>query len=92
MIQSKPNFMRPFVTMMSVVAFVITIVPVHAHSDRPESFADLAEQLSPAVVNISTTTVIENNNNFVPQFPPGSPLRIFWMISEIAAGNAKLKP
>jgi len=77
MIQSKPTFMRPFVTMMSVVAFVITIVPVHAHSDRPESFADLAEQLSPAVVNISTTTVIENNNNFVPQFPPGSPFEDF---------------
>ncbi|NBQ83381.1 MAG: serine protease, partial [Alphaproteobacteria bacterium] len=77
MIQSKPNFMRPFVTMMSVVAFVITIVPAHAHGDRPDSFADLAEQLSPAVVNISTTTVVENNNNFAPQFPPGSPFEDF---------------
>ena len=40
----------------------------------PASFADLAERLMPAVVNISTTqTVVTRSNPFPFQFPPGSP-------------------
>ena len=40
----------------------------------PESFADLAEELMPSVVNISTTTtVVQNTNPFPFEFPPGSP-------------------
>ena len=40
----------------------------------PTSFADLAEELMPSVVNISTTTTITTNTNPFPfQFPPGSP-------------------
>ena len=41
----------------------------------PESFADLAEKLSPSVVNISTTTIIERKTREMPSFPPGSPLK-----------------
>ena len=42
---------------------------------RPDSFADLAEKLMPAVVNISTTQTVRTttNNQFPFQFPPGSP-------------------
>ena len=40
----------------------------------PESFADLAENLMPAVVNISTTQTVKTTSNQFPfQFPPGSP-------------------
>ena len=40
----------------------------------PESFADLAERLTPSVVYISTTqTVVTNVNPFPFKFPPGSP-------------------
>ena len=40
----------------------------------PDSFADLAEQLMPSVVNISTTQTITTKANPLPfQFPPGSP-------------------
>ena len=40
----------------------------------PGSFADLAEELMPSVVNISTTTTIVTQSNPFPfQFPPGSP-------------------
>lgn len=42
----------------------------------PESFADLAERLSPAVVNISTSQTVkrqERDSVPVPEFPPGSP-------------------
>lgn len=47
----------------------------------PESFADLAEELLPAVVNISTTQVIEQEERRGPeffQFPPGSPFEEFF--------------
>ena len=49
----------------------------HAKS-APESFADLAEKLSPSVVNISTTTIIERKTREMPSFPPGSPFEDFF--------------
>jgi serine protease Do len=42
----------------------------------PNSFADLAEQLMPSVVNISTTQTVKTTSNANPfpfKFPPGSP-------------------
>lgn len=46
----------------------------------PLSFADLAETLSPAVVNISTTqkAVIRQDLPALPQFPQGSPFQDFF--------------
>ncbi len=44
----------------------------------PDSFANLAEILSPSVVNISTTTIIEDRKNNLPSFPPGSPFEEFF--------------
>jgi serine protease Do len=45
----------------------------------PESFADLAEGLLPAVVNISTTqTLPASRGPDMPQFPPGSPFEEFF--------------
>ncbi len=48
-------------------------------TQKPDSFADLAERLSPAVVNISTATLIDGGNEFdLPQFPKGSPFEEFF--------------
>lgn len=45
----------------------------------PDSFADLAEKLLPAVVNISTTqSVTMEDRPGVPHFPPGSPFEDFF--------------
>lgn len=45
----------------------------------PESFADMAEQLLPSVVNISTTQTVEGNAGIeLPQLPPGSPFEEFF--------------
>ncbi|PHQ66292.1 MAG: serine protease, partial [Sneathiella sp.] len=45
----------------------------------PESFADLVEPLSPAVVNISTTQTIEaNKGGAFPQLPKGHPFEDFF--------------
>ena len=39
----------------------------------PESFADLAEQVTGAVVNISASTTVEARNRTLPQLPQGTP-------------------
>lgn len=50
-----------------------------AQSGAPDSFADMAERLLPAVVNISTTTTLGGERGpQMPQFPPGSPFEEFF--------------
>ena len=66
-----------------MTAFVALLVVLGGQSaasaERPDSFADLAEKLSPAVVNISTTMVVNGNNRpQMPQFPEGSPFEDFF--------------
>ncbi len=54
--------------------FFINYSFISLTKETPVSFADLAEELMPSVVNISTTqTVVTNTNPFPFQFPPGSP-------------------
>ena len=55
----------------------------------PDSFADLADKLSPSVVNISTTTVIEQRNREMPSFPPGSPFEDFFKQFEKPNGKKR---
>ncbi len=45
-----------------------------AAQSRPDSFADLAERLSPAVVNITTTQLVSQVAGPDFNLPPGSPL------------------
>lgn len=60
------------------LALMLASLPAHARS-APDSFADLAEKLLPAVVNISTTQVIEGRGGpQMPQLPPGSPFEEFF--------------
>ena len=68
---------------INIVIMVLVVVfnlPVQARS-APESFANLAEKLLPAVVNISTTAVAKQRPGKkpeLPQFPPGSPFEEFF--------------
>ena len=59
----------------TLIIILIVLFSQSANAKNPpESFADLAEDLMPSVVNISTTqTVRTSANNFPFQFPPGSP-------------------
>ncbi len=65
-----------------VVAAFLLLLPASpgVAKDAPASFADLAEKLLPAVVNISTTQTIKNPERTpeMPQFPPGSPFEDFF--------------
>ena len=69
------RFVRPM-----VMAFAIIFVSTNLFaSERPDSFADQVEKLSPAVVNISTTTIVNDGQAMdMPQFPPGSPFEEFF--------------
>jgi serine protease Do len=52
---------------------ILSVEPAFARS-APASFADLAERLSPAVVNISTSQTIDRSRRRgVPDMPEGSP-------------------
>jgi serine protease Do len=44
----------------------------------PESFADLAEQVSPSVVNITTSALVAAASDGAPMVPPGSPFEEFF--------------
>lgn len=60
-------------------SFARDVLPLQ---NAPSSFADLAEQLLPSVVNVSSTQKMEEMNNEnpleIPQFPPGSPFEDFF--------------
>ena len=58
-----------------ILFFLIIINFSFVHSKPvPDSFADLADNLMPSVVNISTTQTVRTTTNQFPfQFPPGSP-------------------
>ena len=55
--------------------FFFLILKIEGQAKNPpSSFADLADELMPSVVNISTTQTIKTQANPFPfQFPPGSP-------------------
>src|SRR5690242_1663723 len=62
-----------------LVATLLVASPAFARA--PDGFADLAQRLLPAVVNISSTTVSRERAQRgpeVPQFPPGSPFEEFF--------------
>ncbi|WP_397542853.1 Do family serine endopeptidase [Roseovarius salis] len=56
----------------------LIIAQAIAAQARPESFADLAEKVSPAVVNITTSTVVSQGTGPSPIVPEGSPFEDFF--------------
>ncbi|WP_127115493.1 Do family serine endopeptidase [Shimia sediminis] len=54
---------------------------------RPESFADLAEQISPAVVNITTSTTVAGRTGPQGIVPEGSPFEDFFREFQDRDGN-----
>ena len=76
--------------LLVIYSFFLFFTVSIAHSNSvPESFADLAEKLSPSVVNISTTTVIEQKSREMPSFPPGSPFEDFFKQFEKPGGKKR---
>src|SRR5512147_2967852 len=62
-----------------LIAVVVLLPGAALARTAPDSFADLAASLLPAVVNVSTTQVIEGHPGIeLPQLPPGSPFEEFF--------------
>ena len=84
------GFIRKSSNLLVIYSFFLFFTVSIAHSSSvPESFADLAEKLSPSVVNISTTTVIEQKSREMPSFPPGSPFEDFFKQFEKPGGKKR---
>ncbi len=64
----------------ATLLFLVMMASASAQAESfPGSFANLAEKLLPAVVNISTTQVIKGRSGpTMPQLPPGSPFEEFF--------------
>ena len=84
------GLIRKSSNLLFIHSFFLFFTVSIAHSNSvPESFADLAEKLSPSVVNISTTTVIEQKSREMPSFPPGSPFEDFFKQFEKPGGKKR---
>ncbi len=71
-------FMAQLIALLAVLALAL---PAFADNpqERPVSFADLAEAVSPAVVNITTSTRMASQlDRGGPQMPEGSPFQEFF--------------
>ena len=78
---AKPGKTGLFAGVVTLVAGVAVFLSgtVAGARGAPESFADLAEALSPAVVNITTSqTVAGRSDEQMPIVPEGSPLEDFF--------------
>ena len=68
------KFNKKFINFTFIIILLIFPISLSEAKNTPASFADLAEELMPSVVNISTTQTIKTTSNPFPfQFPPGSP-------------------
>jgi serine protease Do len=63
--------------LLSAALVLMPGLPGHARG-APESFADLAESISPSVVNITTTTTVAVATGPTPTVPEGSPFEDFF--------------
>jgi serine protease Do len=65
-------------TLLTALALLIMQVTSAAAQARPATFADLAERVSPAVVNITTSTTIAGRTGPQGLVPDGSPFEDFF--------------
>ena len=73
---------RGLVTLLgaALLTTALTLVPMAPAEARaaPDSFADLVVAVKPAVVMITTSTVVAQPTGPMPNFPPGSPFEDFF--------------
>jgi len=74
--KAQPRILNYAVALIAGIAMVLQIQNANAQ-ERPGSLADLAERISPAVVNITTTTTVAQTEQR-PVIPEGSPLEDFF--------------
>jgi len=77
--QRARRLLMAFITTLAVaVAMIFAQVTLANAQERPATFADLAEQISPSVVNITTSTTIAGRTGPRGLVPDGSPFEDFF--------------
>ena len=81
-VPANANSARKYGVLIISTLTVFTLMAFMAVSAKarsvPDSFADLVEKLSPAVVNISTTQTVKAPSGSLPQLPKGHPFEDFF--------------
>ena len=75
--RNTPVVQYIWLTIVSL-ALVIAQAMTAAAQSRPDTFADLAEKVSPSVVNITTSTTVAASTQPGPVVPEGSPFEDFF--------------
>ncbi|MEM1372903.1 MAG: Do family serine endopeptidase [Pseudomonadota bacterium] len=94
-IQEAPGrSMRAMWLVLMTLALVLAQAITAKAQTAPPSFADLAEQISPSVVNITTATVVAGRTDNAPQgiVPEGSPFEDFFREFEDRRGGQGDRP
>ena len=68
---------RAAVAVVAVGLVILIAAPAHAAARGPDSIADVAEKVIDAVVNISTSQIVDVKGT-IPQLQPGSPFEEFF--------------
>ncbi|MHA6325494.1 Do family serine endopeptidase [Roseivivax sp. CAU 1753] len=74
----RPALRLFWLASLSIVLIVAQSVLVSAQGNAPRSFADLAERISPSVVNITTETTVAGRTGPQGIVPEGSPFEDFF--------------
>ncbi len=69
---------RARITGLAILATILLLAQAVMAQARPESLAPLAEKISPAVVNITTSTIVEGRTGPQGIVPEGSPFEDFF--------------
>lgn len=85
----RPNASAVRMLFLAFVSTVVVLAQAVTAQARPESFADLAEKISPAVVNITTSTVVEGRTGPQNIVPEGSPFEDFFREFQDRQGNGE---
>jgi len=72
---------------LAVLSMAVLLMQAVTAMARPESLAPLAEEVSPSVVNITTTTVVEGRTGPQGIVPEGSPFEDFFREFQDRNGN-----
>ncbi|WP_106743825.1 Do family serine endopeptidase [Yoonia maritima] len=87
--QARRLLIAGFAALTLAVAFVFAQVTIAYAQERPATFADLADQVSPSVVNITTSTVIAGRTGPQGLLPEGSPFEDFFNDLERGPGQGQ---
>ncbi len=83
----RPQLTQWRLMWMAALAAVVVLAQSVSAQSRPDSLADLAEEISPAVVNITTSTVVAGRTGPQGIVPEGSPFEDFFREFQDRQGN-----